>query len=130
MEKRTFSYGSPPYKVEAEVKLIGSDLLITLYGGDKFHIGSVAVALPRPSLKNKKQMSSTSSVYNFLGHKDGVVAQRMSEALSAGLNKKVVVVAGIHIDKITQKGIEKVIKNCDKLAQKIRKKFLILTDNY
>ena len=121
MERKTFSYGSPPYKVEAEVKLIGSDLLVTLYGGNKPHIGSVAVALPRPSLKDKKQMSSTSSVYNCLGHKDGVVAQRMSEALSASLNKKVVVVAGIHIDKITQKGIEKIIKNCDKLAQKIRR---------
>ena len=131
MEKRTFSCGSPPYKVEAEVKLIGTDLLITLYGGDKLHIGSVAVALPRPSLKNNKQMSSTSSVYNFLGHKDGVVAQRMSEALSASLNKKVVVVAGIHIDRITQKGIEKIIENCDKLAQEIRKRSLILTnDNF
>ncbi len=131
MKKKTFSYGSPPYKVEAQVALVGSDLLVTLYGGSKPHIGSIAVALPRPSLKDKKQISSTSSVYNFLGHKDGVVAQRMSEALSASLNKKVVVVAGIHIDKITQKGIEKVIKNCDKLVQEIRKRYLILTnDNF
>jgi len=131
VEKRTFSYGSPPYKVEAEVKLIGSDLLVALYGGNKPHIGSIAVSHPRPSLKDKKQISSTSSVYNFLGHKDGVVAQRMSESLSASLNKKVVVVAGIHIDRITQKGIEKIIENCDKLAQEIRKRSLILTnDNF
>lgn len=121
MERKTFSCGSSPYKVEAEVRLVGSDLLVTLYGGSKPHIGSIAVALPRPSLKNKKQISSTSSVYNFLGHKDGVVAQSMSEILSARLNKNVVVVAGIHVDRIKQKGIEKVLENCDKLAQKIYK---------
>ncbi len=119
MKKKTFSCGSPPYKVEAQVTLIGSDLLVALYGGSKPHIGSVAVALPRPSLKDNKQMSSTSSVYNFLGHKDYVIAQRVAELLSSRLNKNVVVVAGIHIDGISKKGIAKVIENCDKLAQKI-----------
>jgi len=117
--KKTFSCGSSPYKVEAEVRLIGSDLLVILYGGSRPHIGSIAVALPRPSLKNKKLISSTSSLYNFSGHKDGVVAQKLSETLSARLNKNVVVVAGIHIDKITQKGIEKVLENCDQLTHKI-----------
>jgi hypothetical protein len=119
VKRKTFSCGSPPYKVEAQVTLIGSDLLVALYGGSKPHIGSVVVALPRPSLKDKKQMSSTSSVYNFLGHKDYVIAQRVAELLSSRLNKNVVVVAGIHIDRISKKGIAKVIENCDKLSQKI-----------
>lgn len=122
MRRMTFSVGSSPYKVEAEVRLIGSDLLVVLYGGNKPHIGSIAVALPRPSLKEKKLMSSTSSVYNFLGHKDYVVTQRVSELLSSKLNRNVVVVAGIHIDKIKQKGIEKVLENCDKLTHKIYKR--------
>ena len=121
MKKKTFSFGSPPYKVEAQVTFIGSDLLVAIYGGSKPHIGSVAVALPRPSLKDKKQMSSTSSVYNFLGHKDCVIAQRVAEQLSSKFNKNVVVVAGVHIDGISKKGIAKVIENCDKLAQKICK---------
>ena len=121
MKKKTFSCGASPYKVRAEVRLVGSDLLVILHGGSKPHIGSVAVALPRPSLKDKKQVSSTSSIYNFLGHKDGVVAQKVSETLSAALDRNVVVVAGIHIDRITQKGIEKILENCDKLAGKIYK---------
>lgn len=119
MKKKTFSFGSPPYKVEAQVTFIGSDLLVAIYGGSKPHIGSVAVALPRPSLKDKKQMSSTSSVYNFLGHKDYVIAQRVAEQLSSRLSKNIVVAAGVHIDGISKKGIAKVIENCDKLAQKI-----------
>ena len=121
MEKKTFSCGSSPYKVRAEVKLVGSDLLVILHGGSKPHIGSVAVAHPRLSLKDKKQVSSTASLYNFLGHKDGVVAQKVSETLSAVLNRNVVVVAGIHVDRITQKGIEKILENCDKLSDKIYK---------
>ena len=121
MEKKTFSCGSLSYKVKAEVRLVGSDLLVVLHGGSKPHIGSVAVAHPRPSLKDKKQVSSTASLYNFLGHKDGVVAQKISETLSATLNRNVVVVVGIHVDKITQKGIEKILENCDKLADKIYK---------
>jgi len=119
VEKKTFSCGSSPYKVRAEVRLVGSDLLVVLHGGSKSHIGSVAVAHPRLSLKDKKQVSSTASLYNFLGHKDGVVAQKVSETLSAMLNRNVVVVAGIHVDRITQKGIEKILENCDKLADKI-----------
>ncbi len=121
MERKTFTHGSDLYKVKAEVRMVGSDILVILYGGQKPHIGSIAVALPRPSLENRKRTSSTSSVYNFLGHKDDVVAQKMSEALSARLNKKVVVAAGIHVDRITQEGIEKVLENCDKLVHKICK---------
>lgn len=126
MKRKTFSCGSPPYKVEAQVTLIGLDLLVALYGGSKPHIGSVVVALPRPSLKDNKQMSSTSSVYNFLGHKDYVIAQRVAELLSSRLNKNVVVVAGIHIDRISKKGIAKVIENCDKLAQKICQNLVLI----
>ncbi len=121
MERKTFTYGSDLYKVKAEVRLVGSDMLIILSGGNKPHIGSIAAALPRPSLKNSKRTSSTASVYNFLGHKDDVVAKKMSEALSAKLNKKVVVTAGIHVDRITQEGIEKILENCDKLVDKICK---------
>lgn len=119
MKNKTISCGSPPYKVEAQLTLIGSDLLVALCGGSHPHIGSVVVALPRPSRKDKKRMSSTSSVYNFLGHKDDVIAQRVAERLASGLNKNVVVVAGVHIDGITEKGIARVIENCDNLAQKI-----------
>lgn len=119
MKSKTFSCGSSPYRIQAQVIFVGSDLLVALSGGSKPHIGSVAVALPRPSLRDRKQMSSTSSVYNFLGHKDYVVAQRVAEHLSSKLNTNVVVVAGIHIDAISEKGIAKVVENCDKLAKKI-----------
>ena len=119
MEEKKFSFGSMPYTVHAEVRLLGADVLVILSGGTKPHIGSIAVAHPRPSLTDEKIVSSTSSVYNFLGHKDHVIAQRVAEMLSSRLDKNVVAVAGFHIDKITQEGISRVVENCDELAKKI-----------
>jgi hypothetical protein len=121
MEVKTFSFGSTPYKVYAEVRLLGDDILVILSGGTKPHIGSIAVALPRPSLSDEEIISSTSSVYNFLGHKDHVIAQRVAEMLSSRLNRNVVAVAGFHIDTITQEGITRVVENCDELAEEIYK---------
>ena len=119
MEVKTFSFGSTPYTVYAEVRLLGEDVLVILSGGTKPHIGSIAVAHPRPSLTEEEIVSSTSSVYNFLGHKDHVIAQRVAEMLSSRLNRNGVTVACFHIDKITQEGITRVIENCDELAKNI-----------
>ena len=121
MERKRFFCGEAPYTLEAEVRLLGSDLLVILSGGTKPHIGSIAVALPRPSLANEEIVSSTSSVYNFVGHKDHVIAQRIAEELSSRLNRHVVAVAGFHIDEISEEGIARVIENCDGLAQEIYK---------
>lgn len=121
MKRKRFFCGEAPYTLEAEVRLLGSDLLVILSGGTKPHIGSIAVALPRPSLANEEIVSSTSSVYNFVGHKDHVIAQRIAEELSSRLNRHVVAVAGFHIDEISEEGIARVIENCDGLAQEIYK---------
>jgi gallate decarboxylase subunit D len=115
----TFVSGALPYKLSAEVKFIGADLLVIISGGEVPHIGSVAVALPRPSLHNRRIMSATASVYNLPGHKDQVIAQRVSEVLSSKLNCAVVVTAGFHRDGISRAGIKRVLENAEKLAEKI-----------
>lgn len=114
-----FVSGAHPYKLSAEVKFVGPDLLVVVSGGDRPHIGSVAVALPRPSLENRGIMSATSSVYNLPGHKDQVIAQRVSEALASQLNCTVVATAGFHRDGISREGIKRVLENAEKLAEKI-----------
>jgi gallate decarboxylase subunit D len=114
-----FVSGAHPYKLSAEVKFIGADLLVVVSGGDAPHIGSVAVALPRPSLRNRRIISATSSVYNLPGHKDQVIAQRVSEALASRLNCTVVATAGFHRDGISREGIERVLENAETLAEKI-----------
>jgi hypothetical protein len=48
----------------------GDDVVVVLGGGERPHIGALAVAIPRPSLADPEQTSSTSSVITLLGHKD------------------------------------------------------------
>ena len=114
----TLVSGAHPYKLSAEIMFIGTDLLVVVSGGDAPHIGSVAVALPRVSLRDRGVMSATSSVYNIPGHKDQVLAQRVSEVLASRLNRTVVAVAGFHKDGISERGIKKVMENAERLAEK------------
>ncbi|MBW2004020.1 MAG: hypothetical protein JRI72_05315 [Deltaproteobacteria bacterium] len=99
------------YDLEAVVRLIGQDLLVAIWGGEKPHIGAVAVAQPRPSLKDPEITSATASVICLPGHKEDELAKAVSEILAAALNTPVVVTAGIHWDNISKNGIQKVIEN-------------------
>ena len=51
------------YDLEASVQKIGENLLVAIWGGELPHIGAVAIAQPRPSLKDPDRISSTASVF-------------------------------------------------------------------
>jgi hypothetical protein len=110
------SVGDDIYKVVAEVKIIGDDLIISVWGGTKPHIGSISVSVPRPGLKDSTSMSSTSSVINLIGHKDEVVARKFSEQLAAKFNRNAIATAGIHIDDITENQINIIMQNITDLC--------------
>ncbi|UCH24074.1 MAG: hypothetical protein JSU83_10075 [Deltaproteobacteria bacterium] len=107
------------YDLSANVRLIGGDFLVAIWGGEKPHIGAVAVAQPRPSLKDPKMTSATASVFSYVGHKEDELAKAAAEILAATLNTRVVVTAGIHWDNLTQKGIKKIIGNSQILVDMI-----------
>ena len=110
------SVGDGIFKVIAEVKFIGDDLMISVWGGTKPHIGSISVSVPRPGLKDGRSMSSTSSVINLIGHKDEVVARKFSEQLAAKFNRNAIATAGVHIDDITENQINIIMQNITALC--------------
>jgi hypothetical protein len=110
------SVGDDIYKVVAEVKIIGDDLMISVWGGTKPHIGSISVSVPRPGLKDGTGMSSTSSVINLIGHKDEVIARKFSEQLAAKFNRNAIATAGVHIDDITDNQINIIMQNITALC--------------
>ena len=65
--------------IEICEKAIGEDLVLTLSGGEKPHIGCVVQAVPRPSLSGDGTISVTSSVINLTGHKDEFLCRRLAE---------------------------------------------------
>lgn len=108
-----------PFLLQAMVILVGDDLLVSIWGGTRPHIGAVALALPRPSLKDKKKTSATSSVLTVLGHKEDQTVKAVSEALSAVFKKNTVVTAGIHWDNLKAEEIKLIMGLTEKLTQKI-----------
>jgi len=104
------------YDIEAHVRSVGEDLLVAISGGEKPHIGAVAVAQPRPSLKDPTVTSATASVICYVGHKEDDLAKHAAEKLAASFNTRVVVTAGIHWDNLSEEGIQKVIRNCRMLV--------------
>ena len=98
---------------------IGSDLLVYIRGGEKPHIGAVAAATPRPSLKDNQIISATASVLTYVGHKEDVTVKFAAEALSAALNTRVVVTAGIHWDNLNDSGIQTIQTNTKALVTEL-----------
>jgi hypothetical protein len=121
MDLMEFSVQTPPgdYQLKAGVRLIGDDILVAVWGGEKPHIGAVAAAQPRPSLKDPQVNSATASVICFVGHKEDELAKASAEILAAVLNTRVVVTAGIHWDNLDQEGIQEVVRNSETLLEMI-----------
>ena len=126
MKKKTIkiqvSAGVGKYRIDAEVICIGEDILVSVWGGTKPHIGSVVISIPRKSLKDPNVISTTSSVFNCTGHKDEAIARLLSENIAAALNRLTIVTAGFHIDTINKNGLRSVSNNAKKLSFIILKK--------
>ncbi|HHU32127.1 MAG: hypothetical protein ACOX1Y_01520 [Zhaonellaceae bacterium] len=110
-----FSSGLGKHQVTAKVHVLDSGINITLYGGDKTHVGSVVVAIPRPSLQDQSVTSVTSSVINLVGHKDEDVARPLAEKLARTFGQVTVVTAGIHVEKATSEDITVIVQNVDEV---------------
>ena len=119
MRRWVISEKKDDLEVFAQVNVMGEDLLVVLWGGTRPHIGAVGMAQPRPSLRDPKTISATSSVFTFLGHKEDVLAKAMSEELARELNRTVVVVAGMHWEKLQYEEIEEVTGLCQKLKERV-----------
>ncbi|MFZ5587843.1 MAG: hypothetical protein ACOZHQ_18145 [Thermodesulfobacteriota bacterium] len=97
----------------------GEDLLVAVEGGEKPHIGAVAMATPRPSLADPARSSATASVFCYLGHKEDGLAKDLAEALAAALNVRVVVTAGAHWDGLGPQEIAQVEASARDLGRRL-----------
>lgn len=87
-----------------------NDLTVAIHGGEKSHIGAVAVAQPRPSLADPTVRSATASVIAILGHKEDLVARNVATRISTEIDGVVAVSCGIHYDDIPRAQIGEVTR--------------------
>ena len=96
---------------------MGRDLCVTLSGGDRPHIGAVALSQARPSLKLDGTLSATTSVLALLGHKEDDVAKALAGRLAASLDASVCVACGIHLEGILPEELAQVPALIEDLAR-------------
>lgn len=92
-------------RVRLRMERMGNDLCVMISGGDAPHIGSVAIAEPRESLRRDGSRSATISTFNFIGHKDDEIANAVARAVAAQANCRTVVLCGLHYEKIDSEKI-------------------------
>jgi gallate decarboxylase subunit D len=110
------------FKIQALVQELGQDVLVSIWGGTRPHIGAIGMATPRPSLIDPQKWSATSSNFTYVGHKEDAVVKMVSEMLAARLKTNVVVTAGIHWDDLTSRDIQVIAHLTQKLSDQILKK--------
>jgi hypothetical protein len=111
--------GTDRHRVNASALRCGNDLVVALQGGTRHHIGATAMAVPRPSLDDPSQISSSASVLCVVGHKEDELARRVALRLSAALACTVTVAAGLHVDNATGDDIGLLLDNCDLMIERL-----------
>jgi hypothetical protein len=106
--------GEGKHRVWLREETLGEDMLLVLGGGEKPHIGTVILCEPKEGKRG-----CTASVLNVTGHRDVEVARKLAERVCTRTGRRVVCVAGIHVENATEKDIEKIIKNCEMLGGKL-----------
>ncbi|WP_294787719.1 hypothetical protein [uncultured Eubacterium sp.] len=104
------------YPLCVGIKRIGEDLLISVEGGQKPHIGCVIKSIPRLSLTGDGSYSASSSVLNLSGHKDEYLCRKLSEQICVACQTTVVCTGGVHIDQITKEEIREIIRTVEELG--------------
>lgn len=106
--------GGGRHLVRAAATVTLDGIIVEILGGERPHVGVVALGMPRPSLKDPERVSCNVAVLPVLGHKDDEVARPAAERAARELNQSVVVVAGLHVERAGPDDITLLVKNADR----------------
>ncbi len=84
-------------------------ITVTIAGGEKSHVGAVAVIDERGLLET----------ITLPGHKETMIANTWANRLFARCKQPVVVSVGIHYDNITAEEIESVLIACEEMLKNV-----------
>ena len=127
-KKLYLSEGESPYGIWAEIRPIGEDVQISVGGGDRDHIGAVALAEPSVTVHpvtgeavsltaGESSGFSRIQLLSAAGHKDAAIAQMFAGAFCDAFQVNVSAVAGVHIDQATDEEIDILMGNASALLQ-------------
>jgi len=110
MVRYEITRGEGRTKVRLSAHYIGSDLVVYIYNQNA-HLGAVAIG----EYDHRSKRAST-SVITRLGHRDDTIAQKAAYLISKTTKKPVCVIAGIHLDNITEAEITELLQNSSRVV--------------
>lgn len=110
MNTTVITVGEGRYQIEVQATRTQDGLIVHLLGGEKPHVGAVAISVPRPK-KNGEGFTVDTWLSPIPGHKDGDIAKPTAERIARQRNENVVVIAGVHISNATKEEINKLVAN-------------------
>ena len=93
----------PAGRVRLEALALGEDWSVALTGGERPHIGAVALGVPYD--KPDGGWSACVSVLTLPTHKEDALARLCADRLARAARHTVTVCCGIHTDALTKEGI-------------------------
>ncbi|MGI6468088.1 MAG: hypothetical protein ACOX0Q_03565 [Syntrophomonadaceae bacterium] len=96
--------------IQLQAMLTADGVAVFLTGGEKPHVGGMAMSVPwgsQPALKHRPQTWVTPRS----GHRDADVAALVAEYLCREIGCCAAVIAGIHIDNATSQEIDLLVQN-------------------
>lgn len=108
-----FTVSQSGYMMQAEVKVIGPDLLITLTGGDAPHIGAVT------AWTNEEIETLRFPSHSGRRHKDDVLAEKILAVIAPALKGNCVITSGVHVNKITKTQIGASFEMAEALGRQV-----------
>ena len=111
MVKHEITKGEGRTRISLSAQGFGDDLVVFIYN-ENAHIGAVAVG----EYDHRENRTST-SVITRLGHKDDAIAQEAAYLISKHTKRPSCVVAGVHLDNITEEEVQKFLENTDSVVK-------------
>ena len=117
--------------IKAVAVCSGEDINVSIAGGEKKHIGAVAIGVPRDKTKvsNVNINSATTSVICVQDHKEDEYAYLAAKHLATELDCVVTVSVGIHIDNVVEKDLDILSENFKEIIEKLEKSLLLRNKN-
>ncbi|PKM45501.1 MAG: hypothetical protein CVV03_06445 [Firmicutes bacterium HGW-Firmicutes-8] len=115
LEEIKVSYGEGRYKIHISSVVTSDGISVTITGGEKPHVGGVALCVPRSGRSGGK-ISCDMWVSPVPGHKDTEVAVPVAEMVCLETGQTTAVVTGIHIDNAEEREIRVLVENSRQAA--------------
>ena len=121
----TETYGNGKYIVNISVHdTNGAGLAVFVRGGDKPHLGGVALASPGIEMHGRTLSKCDLWTITVPGHKDAEFAQRIAKKICIASGEPVSVSLGIHVENATPEEIELICTNVDEGVDVFLQKYL------